>query len=201
MDAVITENETIFSFLNYIGEHFESVINGLNENQSKDDFDFYNELYQQILINMGIFTKFSPIIKYNLLKIPEFKEDLFYYYSSSCTIILHLWDFLKNYLEQYIFLTLNNEHPDFDYNLFIRYVKFIDKLSKLMSEMMHLKEQELKKEITLKKYQKYYTEYEKNFNIYEKEFYLNFFEAEESELKNNFIEKIYNMEFMKDEIK
>ncbi|MBQ6218912.1 MAG: hypothetical protein IJJ47_04190 [Methanosphaera sp.] len=200
MSAVISKNENIFSFLDYIEEPFATISNNLYKNQFKDDFDSYNKIYQEILINLGIFTKFSPVIKYKLLEIPEFKEDLFYYYSSSCTIILHLWDFLKNYVEHYIFLTLNNEHYDFDYDLLIKYVQFIDNLSKLMFDMFHLKEKELNKKITATEYQKDYIKFEEQFDYYEKEFYLNYYEAEKSEHKNKFIKKVYNMEFMKDEI-
>ncbi|MBE6493717.1 MAG: hypothetical protein E7Z84_03800 [Methanosphaera stadtmanae] len=119
MNVVIKQDEKIFSFFNFIQKQFEFV-KEVNVNKSKDSINLHNELYKLVLINTGTFTKFSPVIKNNLLEIPEFRDDLFYYYTSSSTMILYLWNFLKEYLEQYIYLTLNNQPADFDYKLYQR---------------------------------------------------------------------------------
>ncbi|MBE6493718.1 MAG: hypothetical protein E7Z84_03805 [Methanosphaera stadtmanae] len=67
--------------------------------------------------------------------------------------------------------------------------------------MFKLVDKKIKNEINSNDYQNQYNSYIEEFEEYEKEFYLNSYETEESETKNNFIKEVNNnLEFMKYEL-
>jgi len=70
-----------------------------------------------------------------------------------------------------------------------------------MFNMFKLVDKKIKNEINSNDYQNQYNSYIEEFEEYEKEFYLNSYETEESETKNNFIKEVNNnLEFMKYEL-
>lgn len=200
----------IDSLLEFIQNRVDSIVELFNTNKkfilkniNKKEFmvdKICNNLYDSVIVSTEASNKILPLIKTIILNNSILKDDLFYYFSAGSNMILFMWDFLKRYIEEYLFFILDNEQF-FDFNLYQKYLNFIINILNVLNEFFDIKIQSLNDEITQEEYNESYELLEDKFEEYEELFYIEYHEIEKSTKKDEFMSEIFNMEFFKDELK